>query len=73
MEIVLFLVFTTRGPKVREAELAWGKAWATRKKERQIQHRSIVFTTTGKKSGGYVVNLSKAILLIGIRTRHVHS
>ena len=52
MEIVLFLVFTTRGPKVREAELAWGKAWATRKKERQIKHRSIVFTTTGKKSGG---------------------
>ena len=51
MEIVIFLVFTTRGPKVREAELAWGKAWATHKK-RQIKHKSLVFTTTGKKSSG---------------------
>ena len=34
MEIVLFLVFTRRGPKVREAELARGKTWTTHKKER---------------------------------------
>ena len=48
---VLFLVFTTIGPKVREAELAWGKTWTTHKKERQIKPKSLV-TTTGKKSGG---------------------